>query len=151
MNNANPSAAAGPRPFIWWTIWTALFVTLFIYQHFLGAGFIFGPDPAGPLPAFPVVSCVILFLVSSIARWLILPRVKHLFFRFHVFIVGLAMAECIVLFEIFLVDPEFAATRMTLFLLGVVAVAQFIPLFVGRESDTGRTSVRNAFKTQQWR
>lgn len=85
-----------------------------------------------PLPTNPtqekaiagLIGLVPLF-VSIIIRWLVLPRYNDLQRAFPMFIVGLALAEACGLLGIFLGGPY----RDDVFFLGVLGLAQFVPLF----------------------
>jgi hypothetical protein len=66
--------------------------------------------------------------VSIVIRWLVLPRYDNLKSAFPIFIIGLALAESCGILGIFIGGPF----RDDLFVLGVLGVVQFVPLFARR-------------------
>lgn len=110
---------------IWWIVWAAILSGLVILYLALGRG------PVKPSPDKDVlknlVGLIPLF-VSIVIRWLVLPRYDDLTRAFPVFLVGLALAESCGILGIFLGG----AYRDDLFVLGVLGVAQFVPLFTRR-------------------
>ena len=71
---------------------------------------------------------IVPLFVSVVIRWLVLPRFTDLLRAFPVFIVGLALAEACGLMGIFLGGPY----RDSLFVLGVLGVTSYVPLFAKR-------------------
>lgn len=118
--SSNP--AAKQLLLIWWIMWAAILAGL------LGIYFVLG---RGPVKASPdknvllnLVGLVPLF-VSIVIRWLVLPRFDSLQRAFPIYIVGLALAEACGILGIFLGGPF----RDDLFVLGVLGVTQFVPVF----------------------
>jgi len=119
-----------PPLFIWWIIWAAVLAGLAVIYLAFGRG------PVNPSPDKEVlknlVGLVPLF-VSIVIRWLALPRFDSLQRAFPLFIAGLALAESCGILGIFLGG----AYRDDLFVLGLLGVAQFAPLFarqIGRSN-----------------
>jgi hypothetical protein len=110
---------------IFWIIWASILAGLIVIYAFLGRG---------PLKSFvaadlPVnLSGVVPLFISIVIRWLVLPRCEVLMRAFPVFIVGLALAEACGLMGIFLGGPY----RDSLFVLGVLGVTSYVPLFARR-------------------
>jgi hypothetical protein len=110
------------RLLVWWVIWAGiLFGLLVIY-----AGFGRAPAkvPPGENPLTGLIGLVPLF-VSIIVRWLVLPRAANPGQALVMFIVGLALAESSGILGIFLGGVY----KDDIFFLGVLGVAQFVPLF----------------------
>ena len=108
---------------VWWIIWFAILCGLVVIYFFLGRG-----------PVKPVVvaadllrnlSGIVPLFVSIVIRWLVMPRLNDLKQAFPVFIAGLALAEGCGLLGIFLGGPY----RDQLFVLGALAIAQYVPFF----------------------
>jgi hypothetical protein len=124
--NASPDAArANSQLKIWWIVWTAILAGLVVIYLFLGRGPVKAAETGDML--VNLLGLVPLF-VSIVIRWLVLPRYDDLTRAFPVFIVGLALAESCGVLGIFIGGPF----RDDLFVLGVLGVAQFVPLFARR-------------------
>ncbi|RXK53743.1 hypothetical protein ESB00_18835 [Oleiharenicola lentus] len=107
---------------VWWIVWAAVLVGLLVIYFALGRG------PIKPTPDKDVLKHLIglvpLF-VSIVIRWLVLPRFDSLPRAFPLYIVGLALAESCGILGLFLGGPF----RDDLFVLGVLGVTQFVPIF----------------------
>lgn len=125
MKSDPPIDQAKPLLLVWWIAWAAILGGLVLIYVFLGRG------PVKPAQASEVlrnlVGVVPLF-VSVIIRWLVLPRYTDLARAFPAFITGLALAEASGIMGIFLGGPY----RDDLFVLGVLGVTQYVPLFAAR-------------------
>jgi hypothetical protein len=110
---------------IWWIIWGAVLGGLFVFYAVLGRGPV-KPSPAGDL--FVNLAGIVPLFVSIVIRWLVLPRYDELKRAFPLYIVGLALAEGCGLLGLVLGGPY----RDDLFVLGVLGVAQFVPIFAKR-------------------
>lgn len=73
---------------------------------------------------------VVPLTISSMIRWLVLPKVKSAPAALPVFIIGMALAEATFLLGKFL----FPAHEKELMVLGVLGILQFIPIFASRFS-----------------
>lgn len=124
-----PSSPAGPADrqmlLVWWIAWAAILGGLVILYLFLGRGPV-QPSPAGDI-LLNLVALVPLF-VSIVIRWLVLPRFGDLKRAFPLYLAGLALAEACGILGLFLGG----AYRDDLFVLGVLGVTQFVPLFARR-------------------
>jgi hypothetical protein len=123
MDPGADAARLRAQAMVWWIIWGAILVGLIVIYYFLGRG---PPAPAAPgaNPFVGLVGFVPLF-VSIVIRWLVLPRSAGPGAAFGMFIVGLALAESCGILGIFLGGPY----REDLFVLGVLGVTQYAPLF----------------------
>jgi F0F1-type ATP synthase membrane subunit c/vacuolar-type H+-ATPase subunit K len=108
---------------IWWIIWAAILAGLALLYALLGRG----PVPPSP-PADVLVNLagMVPLFVSIVIRWLVLPRYTDERRALVVFIVGLALAETCGILGLVLGHQY----RDDLFVLGVLGVAQYVPLFV---------------------
>jgi hypothetical protein len=113
---------------VFWIIWASILAGLIIIYLFLGQ------KPLKPVVAaeLPVnLAGIVPLFISIVVRWLVLPRCEVLMRAFPVFIVGLALAEACGLMGIFLGGPY----RESLFVLGVLGVTSYVPLFAKRLLD----------------
>lgn len=125
MSIKNPTTPAKTLLPIWWILWVAILGGLIVLYVFLGRGPV---KPSGHQNVlFDLVGLVPLFL-SIIIRWLVLPRFDSLVRAFPLYIAGMALAESCGILGIFLGG----AYRDDLFVLGVLGVAQFVPVFARR-------------------
>ena len=109
-----------------WIIWGAILGGLGILY------LAFARRPAGTEGNLAVVLAAFSALfVSIIIRWLIVPRVTSLVRLLPLFIVGLALAEGCGIIGLFLGGPY----RDTLWVLGVLGVTSYVPLFARRLSE----------------
>ena len=115
-------------PIVWWMIWGALLSGIFIIYFVVGSA---GGAPrtnAGS-PDSPVWMVGFApFVISTIIRWLILPRIRNFQAAFSLFIVGLAMGEAPCILGVF----AFPAHKAGLFALSVLGIVQFVPYFASR-------------------
>ncbi len=70
--------------------------------------------------------------VSALVRWLLLPRFTTAHSALPVFIIGMALAESVAIAGIFV----FSGHRAELVVLGLLGIAQFMPLFANRFDET---------------
>jgi hypothetical protein len=114
---------------VWWVIWGATLSGLVLLYLFLVQGKPL-PAPSAENPLQGLVGVVPLF-VSIVLRWLVVPRLTDPTRALVGFIVGVALAEACGLLGIFLGGPY----RDSLFVLGVLGVAQFVPFYAKRLFD----------------
>jgi hypothetical protein len=110
---------------IFWVIWATILAGLVVIYVFLGRGPV-KPVVAADLPV-NLAGLVPLF-VSIVIRGLVLPRCSDIGRVLPVYIVGLALAEACGLLGVFLGGPY----RESLFVLGVLGIASYVPVFVKR-------------------
>ena len=118
MNNTNK-----PPLIAWWAIWFSLQMGLIFFYIFLSAAAKV-TSSGSPLWLIALGALVI----SSIIRWVMLPRFDNAQKAFPIFIMGMAFAESLCFFGLFLV-PEH---KLELFLLSFLGMLQFIPIFARR-------------------
>ena len=118
---------------IWWVLWAAFLVGIFVMYHFLTAQ-THQPTPDSSsswyLAATP-------FWVSVVVRWVVLPRLKYIRAALPFFVLGIAFAETTMFLGIFI----FPSHRFELLILSAAGIFQFMPYFAGRYSiDATSTS-----------
>lgn len=117
------------RLIVWWVFWAATLTGLMLIYLFLAQGKPLPPASAeNPLQG--LVGLVPLF-VSIVIRWLVLPRATDPNRAFVLFIVGAALAEGCGLLGIFVGGPY----RDSLFVLGMLGVAQYVPFYAKKLFD----------------
>ena len=113
------------RLLVFWIIWGSILAGLIMIYVLLGRGPV-KPVVAAELPVN--LAGVVPLFISVVVRWLILPRGRDVKIVFPTFIAGLVLAEACGLMGIFLGGPY----RDSLFVLGVLGVTSYVPLFVKR-------------------
>jgi len=110
---------------VFWIMWGSILTGLVLLYAFLGQGPV-KPAVAADLPV-NLAGLVPLF-VSIIIRSLLLPRSSNIGRVLPFYIVGLALAETCGLLGIFVGGPY----RESLFVLGVLGVTSYVPIFIKR-------------------
>jgi hypothetical protein len=109
---------------VWWIAWGAVLGGLVVIYLALGRGPV-EPEPVADKDVLKHLIGLVPLFASVVIRWLVLPRFDSLQRAFPIYIVGLALAEGCGILGIFFGGPF----RDDLFLLGVLGVMQFVPLF----------------------
>lgn len=107
---------------VWWIIWVAIVTGVIVIFAVV--------PPSGSAPELPGLRYLPIgpLMVATAIRWFVLPRFKERGRAFPIFVIGLALAEGGGILGMFLV-PEL---RSTYFVLSLVGLAQFVPLFAAR-------------------
>lgn len=109
---------------VWWIAWAAVLGGLVVIYLVLGRAPV-KPEPVADKEVLKHLVGLVPLFVSVVIRWLVLPRFDSLQRAFPLYIVGLALAEACGILGIFLGGPF----RDDLFVLGVLGVTQFVPIF----------------------
>ena len=118
---------------IWWILWAAILGGLgLIYFIFSWSKPL--PAPSAAELLINLVGFVPLF-VSVVFRWLVLPRSTEPGRALIIFIFGLALADGCGVLGIFLGGPY----RDALFMLGVLGIVQYVPVYAGKFYQPRRT------------
>jgi F0F1-type ATP synthase membrane subunit c/vacuolar-type H+-ATPase subunit K len=121
MNSDRISQSGTGRLLIWWILWAGILFGLVAIYAALGQRPALKQAPPNVMTDFIGLGPL---LVSCLVRWLVLPRVRSVQSAFVLFILGLALAEACGLLGIFL-----SAYKSELFVLGVLGLLQWVPLF----------------------
>ncbi len=133
-----PEKAKAP---VLWILWIAILMSLFLYQFKLGHGLPKGHD-ARPVFQNPMIwPCVFTLLAAAIIRWRFIPKATDLRRLLVLLVIGLALSEAVTFFGIFLFQADMPETKTGLFVLSVLSVLQFMPLYAkapAAETDSFR-------------
>ncbi len=110
----------------WWITWAAILAGLPMFYVFLPPAS--GLASGGGLNQNLWPLALIPFVLGTVVRWVILPRMTSAQAAMPVFVVGLALSEICCFLGTFL----FPAARNELFAGSFVGVLQFMPLFAAR-------------------
>ncbi len=125
--NPDPKTRAQLR--MWWILWVTMLPWIVGLQLLLPHKAVAPATKLGDL-WLQLAGIVPLFL-SIIIRWLALPRFTSLASALPLYIVGLAMAEACGVFGIVFGGPY----RDALFLLSILGLLQFVPVFARRLAE----------------
>jgi hypothetical protein len=110
-----------------WILWLAFLFSVFFYMSFLASA----DAEEAQMDAFLVVMLFVPFFLSIFIRWMLLPKANTEQQLIVLFVVGMAIAESIIFFGLFLF-PFFK----TIFLIfTVVGILQYCPLFIKSRSN----------------
>ena len=113
------------RPLMFWAVWSACFAGLFVVR------FVLAPSSGGARASGDGWLWVTApFWVSVILRWVVLPRLRPRDQQpaWVVFILGVSLAELPLFAGLFL----FSGRLEELFVLSILGIAQWVPVFAGR-------------------
>ncbi len=114
---------------VFWVIWIAIFLSLFTYQFILGGGIPRGENQGNPEIGFQALSVGVV-LAATFIRWFLIPKAQDVQRMLVLMIAGLALAEAAQFFQIFLIGPNYPETQMSIFILSLVGVGQFAPIYL---------------------
>lgn len=111
---------------VWWVLWAAMQAGVFVFYYVLGGSV----GPAGAQAADSPLwrAACVPFGVSVVIRWLLLPRVRSAAAALPLFVVGVGLAEACCFLGLFI----FPQHKQDLFLVSVLGIAQFVPVFARR-------------------
>lgn len=118
-----------PQPVVFWAIWAALFVALFVYQFALGGGVPRGSNGSEVGFSLPVALAVVQVAAASFIRWLLIPKKTAAGQLLVLMIFGLALSEAVEFYGLFLVPADQPTTKLALWVLALVSEFQFMPVY----------------------
>ena len=124
MSTELPADKTKQMLLVWWVAWAAILGGLVMIYVLFGRGPV-KPEPVADKEVLKHLIGLVPLFVSVVIRWLVLPRFDSLQRALPLYIVGLSLAEACGILGIFLGGPF----RDDLFVLGVLGVAQFVPIF----------------------
>ncbi len=123
MNNKHPQAV------VLWVIWATSFVLVFIHQFFIGGGIPSG-ETSGDSPMVFISSGIVAIVISTLIRWILIPKAKSVRKVLMLMIAGLALSGSVELFGINLIGSDFQKMQLIFFILSALGVFQFIPTYL---------------------
>lgn len=130
-----PKPSANTRALVLWIIWFWMLGAVFLYQFALGKGVPQGSN--SPSSTTPPIVYVALAQVAaaSLIRWLLMPRTKEIQRMLVLMIIGLALSEAAEFYGLFLVPRDQPETKLSLWILSILGVAQFAPVYANRPQE----------------
>lgn len=112
-----------------WVIWFTQLQAAFFFQFFLGGGVPQGSNADTPMGLWLWAICLVPLVLATGVRWWVLPKIKPPAKQLVAMVVGLALAEVVVLLSIFLVAPDYPQYQIAILMVAVVAIIQFAPSY----------------------
>lgn len=112
--------------------WILMLSSVFMYQYFLGNGIPQGENEGDPPIQFVTMSVGVI-LIATAVRWYWIPKKKELRNLLVLMIFGLAMAEVAQFYQIFLIGDQYPQTQLTIFILSILGVGQFAPIYAKKQ------------------
>lgn len=120
-----------PAPIVFWIVWSSILFGVFMLQFF-----IIGEAPSsgesGVISNSTVAICLSGVVMSTLVRWLILPHMKTAVSKLPVMMIGLALAEATGILGIFIIGSTSPDTQMITFVLSVLGIVQYIPVYASK-------------------
>ena len=117
------------QAFVMWIIWFAFLQAAFAYHFVLGDGFPSGENAAEPMASWLWVLCVVPIVLATGVRWLVIPKLKQQAQMLIVLIVGLALSEAPLFFELFLIGSDYPQNQIVVLMISVFSLIQFAPIY----------------------
>lgn len=117
------------RASVYWLIWASSLLSVLVLQLLVGGGIPTGENQYPP-PKGILSLCIAVISLSTVIRWLAIPRFHQDARMLFAFVVGLACAESAPIFNLFLISDGLPETKLSLLVLSLLAIAQFAPVFL---------------------
>ncbi len=117
------------QAFVMWFIWFVFLKAAFTYHFILGDGFPSGENAAEPMAGWLWVLCVVPIVLATMVRWLVIPKLKDQKQMLIALIVGLALTEAPIFFEIFLIGSDYPQNQIAVLMIAVFSLIQFAPIY----------------------
>lgn len=122
-----------PQAIVIWVLWLSFATALVMYRIMLAGKATNTRSLIAPDTIFAWVCYVIPIAVVLALRWLAIPRLREPFLVLPVFVVGIAFAETLTFFGLFLFPAQFRLFYLTSWLLFV----QLMPMWTLRSDQSG--------------
>jgi hypothetical protein len=117
------------QAFVMWIIWFVFLQSAFAYHFVLGDGFPTGDNAAEPMVGWLWGLCIVPIVLATGVRWLVIPKLKHQGQMLIALIVGLALTEAPIFFELFLIGSDYPQNQIAVLMLAVFSLIQFAPIY----------------------
>ena len=117
------------QAFVMWIIWFVFLQMAFAYHFVLEDGFPAGGNAAEPMASWLWVLCFVPIILATVVRWWVIPKLKDQKQMLIALIIGLALTEAPIFFELFLIGPEYPQNQIVVLMVGVFSLIQFAPIY----------------------
>ena len=114
---------------VMWIIWFVFLQAAFAYHFVLGDGFPKGDNAAEPMASWLWMLCVVPVVLALVVRWWVIPRLKQQRQMLVALIIGLALSEAPILFELFLIGATYPQNQIAVLMIAVFSLIQFAPIY----------------------
>ena len=114
---------------VMWIIWFVFLQLAFAYHFVLEDGFPSGDNAAEPMASWLWVLCLVPIILATIVRWWVIPKLKDQKQMLSALIVGLALTEAPILFELFLIGSDYPQNQIVVLMIAVFSLIQFAPIY----------------------
>ena len=114
---------------VMWIIWFVFLQMAFAYHFVLEDGFPSGDNAAEPMASWLWVLCLVPIILATIVRWWVIPKLKDQKQMLSALIVGLALTEASILFELFLIGSDYPQNQIVVLMVAVFSLIQFAPIY----------------------
>lgn len=112
-----------------WIIWFVFLQAAFGYHFVLGDGFPSGENSLEPMASWLWGLCIVPLVLATCVRWLVIPKLKQQGQMLIALIVGLALTEAPIFFELFLIGSDYPKNQIAVLMLAVFCLIQFAPIY----------------------
>jgi fatty acid desaturase len=117
------------QAFVMWIIWFGFLQMAFAYHFVLEDGFPSGDNAAEPMASWLWVLCFVPIILATIVRWWVIPKLKDQKQMLSALIVGLALTEASILFELFQIGSDYPQNQIAVLMVAVFSLIQFAPIY----------------------
>jgi hypothetical protein len=117
------------QAFVMWIIWFVFLQSSFAYHFVLGDGFPSGENAPDPMASWLWGLCIAPLVVATLVRWLVIPKLKQQSQMLIALIVGLALSEAAIFFELFLIGSDYPQNQIAVLMISVFCLIQFAPIY----------------------
>ena len=117
------------QAFVMWIIWFGFLQMAFAYHFVLEDGFPSGDNAAETMASWLWVLCLLPIILATIVRWWVIPKLKDQKQMLSALIVGLALTEASILFELFLIGSDYPQNQIVVLMVAVFSLIQFAPIY----------------------
>jgi hypothetical protein len=75
------------------------------------------------------VLCLVPVILATLLRWWVIPKLKDQKQMLSALIVGLALTEAPILFELFLIGSDYPQNQIVVLMVAVFSLIQFAPIY----------------------
>ena len=117
------------QAFVMWIIWFGFLQMAFAYHFVLEDGFPSGDNAAETMASWLWVLCLLPIILATIVRWWVIPKLKDQKQMLSALIVGLALTEASILFELFQIGSDYPQNQIAVLMVAVFSLIQFAPIY----------------------
>jgi hypothetical protein len=121
--------SAKQHSLVMWIIWFAFLQSVFIVQIIVGKGLPEGENAAEPMASWVWLICLFPLLLATCIRWLVIPKIRERQKQLVAMLIGLALAEVPVYFQLFLMGTDYPQNQIAVLMVALVCLIQFAPSY----------------------